>query len=143
MKELNAKNKFRHKLGPRGYKAAMPKRKKKEHELHEAGIPDPLEGCTVRTRNWIWGHSHTYASIRFITSSSEVISVVGKAKTLAMKEKTGELKSQRERDQHSVALKNEEYHGRTRAISSIASWKEGFKDESHMYKKHKMAQDSA
>jgi hypothetical protein len=25
MKELNTKNKFRHKLGPRGYKAAMPK----------------------------------------------------------------------------------------------------------------------
>jgi hypothetical protein len=25
MKELNTKKKFRHKLGPRGYKAAMPK----------------------------------------------------------------------------------------------------------------------
>jgi hypothetical protein len=25
MKELNAKNKFRHKIGPEGYKAAMPK----------------------------------------------------------------------------------------------------------------------
>jgi hypothetical protein len=30
MKELNTKNKFRHKLGPRGYKAAMPKWAKKE-----------------------------------------------------------------------------------------------------------------
>jgi hypothetical protein len=30
MKELNAKNKFRHKLGPVGYKAAMPKWAKKE-----------------------------------------------------------------------------------------------------------------
>jgi hypothetical protein len=53
MKELNVKNKFRHKLGPGGYKDAMSKWTKKEQELHEAGIPDPLEGCTVRTRNWI------------------------------------------------------------------------------------------
>jgi hypothetical protein len=30
MKELNVKNKFMHKLGPRGYKVAMPKWAKKE-----------------------------------------------------------------------------------------------------------------
>jgi hypothetical protein len=51
MKELNVTNKFRHKLGPGRYKAAMTKWAKKEHELHDAGIPDPLEGCTVHTRN--------------------------------------------------------------------------------------------
>jgi hypothetical protein len=51
MKELNVKNKFRHKLGPGGYKAAMPKWAKKEQELCDAGIPDSLESCTVRTRN--------------------------------------------------------------------------------------------
>jgi hypothetical protein len=72
-----------------------------------------------------------------IASSSEVTSVVEKAKTLAAKEKTDEFKSQQERDQLSTALKNEEHRGHTRAISSIASWKEGFTDESHMYKKRK------
>jgi hypothetical protein len=41
------------------------------------------------------------------------------------------------RDQFSVALENEEHRGRTRAMSSIVSWKEGFVDESHMYKKRK------
>jgi hypothetical protein len=51
MKELSAKNKFRHKLGHGGYKAAMPKWTKKEQELHESRIPDPLERCTVCTRN--------------------------------------------------------------------------------------------
>jgi hypothetical protein len=30
---------------------------KKEQELHEAGIPDPLEGCMLRMRNRIWGRS--------------------------------------------------------------------------------------
>jgi hypothetical protein len=98
MKELNTKNKFRHKLGPRGHKAAMPKWTKKEQELRDAGIPDPLEGCTVCTRNWIRGHSCTDDSRRLITPSSEVTSVVEKAKTLIAKEKTGEFKSQRERD---------------------------------------------
>jgi hypothetical protein len=51
MKELNMKNKFWHKLRPEGYMAAIPKWAKKEQELHEARIPDPLEGCTVHTKN--------------------------------------------------------------------------------------------
>jgi hypothetical protein len=79
MKELNMKNKFRDKLGPGGYKVAMPKWTKKEQELREARIPDPLEGCTVRTRNWR-GHSHTDDSRPLITSSSKVTSVIEKAK---------------------------------------------------------------
>jgi hypothetical protein len=138
MKELNAKNKFRHKLGPGGYKAAMPKWAKKEQELRDAGIPDPLEGCTMHIRNWIQGCSRTDDSGRFITSSSEVTSMVEKAKTLTAKEKTGEFKSQWERDQLSAALENEEHRSRTRAISSVALWKEGFADESHLYKKRKI-----
>jgi hypothetical protein len=63
--------------------------------------------------------------------------MIEKSKTLTAKEKTGKFKSQWERDQLSAALKNEEHHGHTRAISSIASWKEGFVDESHLYKKCK------
>jgi hypothetical protein len=59
--------------------------------------------------------------------------MIEKAKTPTAKEKTSEFMSQWERDQLSVALENEEHHGhRTRAISSIASWKEGFVDESHL-----------
>jgi hypothetical protein len=92
MKEMDAKNKFRHKLGPGGYRAAMPKWTKKKQEFREAGIPDPLEGCTVHTRNWIRGHSHTDDSRRLITSSSEVTNVAEKAKTLTTKEKNGEFK---------------------------------------------------
>jgi hypothetical protein len=51
MKELIRKNKFKHRLGPGRYKAAIPLWTKKEQELREAGIPDPLEGCTLRMRN--------------------------------------------------------------------------------------------
>jgi hypothetical protein len=117
--------------------AEMPNWAKKEQELRDAGIPVPLEGCTMCSRNWIRGHSRTDDSGRLIASNSKVTSVVEKVKTLTSKEKTGEFKSRRVRDQLSAALKNEENRGRTRAISSIASLKEGFVDESHMYKKHK------
>jgi hypothetical protein len=58
MKELIWKNKFKHRLGPGGYEAAIPLRTKKEQELREAGISDPLEGCTLRMRNGIRGQSH-------------------------------------------------------------------------------------
>jgi hypothetical protein len=51
MKDLNMKNKFRHKLGPGGYKSAMTKLVKKKQELRDAGISDPLECCTMHTRN--------------------------------------------------------------------------------------------
>jgi hypothetical protein len=51
MKELNVKNKFWHKLGLGEYKATIPKWAKKEQGLRDAGIPDPLEGCTMHTRN--------------------------------------------------------------------------------------------
>jgi hypothetical protein len=74
----------------------------------------------VCTRNGIRDHSHTDDSRRLIPSSSEVTSVIEKAKTLAAKEKTVEFKSQRERDQLRIALENEEHRGHTRAISSIA-----------------------
>jgi hypothetical protein len=72
-----------------------------------------------------------------ITSSSEVTEVIKKAKTLIDKEKIGELTPQREKDQLSAALKSKEHRGRTWAISLIASWKEEFAEDRHMYKKRK------
>jgi hypothetical protein len=76
-------------------------------------------------------------SRQLITSSSEVTEVIKKAKSLIDKEKIGEFTPQREKDQLSASLESEEHQGRTRAISSIASWKEGFVEHRHMYKKHK------
>jgi hypothetical protein len=43
MKELNTKNKFRHKLGPGGYKATMPKWAKKEQDFMMLGYHIPLK----------------------------------------------------------------------------------------------------
>jgi hypothetical protein len=136
MKALIQKNKFKHRLGPSGYKVAIPLWRKNEQELREARIPDPLEGCMLCMRNWIWGPSHIDNNGQLITSNSDITRVIENAKDLITKEEIGEFKPQRQKDQLSTALETEEHRGCTRTISLIASWKEGFMEDIHMYKKH-------
>jgi hypothetical protein len=61
--------------------------------------------------------------------------VIENTKDLITKKKTSKFKPQCQKDQLSVALEIEEHRGRTRAISSFASWKEGLVEDIHMYKK--------
>jgi hypothetical protein len=61
--------------------------------------------------------------------------VIENEKTLIAKKKAGKFMSQRQNDQLTAALETEEHRGCTRAIFSIAEWKEGFADDTHMYKK--------
>jgi hypothetical protein len=89
MKELIWKNKFKHRLGPGGYKAAIPLWTKKEQELREAGIPDPLEGRTLPARNWIRGQSRIDDNRQLVTSNSDISRVIENAKDLITKEKIG------------------------------------------------------
>jgi hypothetical protein len=113
MKELIQKNKFKHRLGPGGYKVAISLWTKKEQELREARIPDPLEGCMLRMRNWIWGRSRIDENEQLITSNSDITSAIENAKDLITKEKIGKFKLQRQRDQPSAPLETEEHQGRT------------------------------
>jgi hypothetical protein len=108
---------------------------KKEHELHEAGIPDPLEGCMLLMRNWIRGRSRIDVKGQLVTSNSDITRVIKNIKYLITKEKTVKFKPQHQKDHLSAALETEEHRDRTRAISLIASWKEGFAEDIHMYKK--------
>jgi hypothetical protein len=94
MKELIQKNKMKHRLGPGEYKAAIPRWTKKEQKLHEAGIPDPLEGCTLCTRNWIRSWSHIDEKGQLVTSNSDITRVIENDKDLITKEKIGEFKPQ-------------------------------------------------
>jgi hypothetical protein len=95
MKELIWKNKFKHRLGPGGYKAIIPLWTKKEQELREAGILDPLEGCMLHMRNWIPGRSHIDDKGQLVTSNSDITRVIENAKDLITKEKTGKFSPQR------------------------------------------------
>jgi hypothetical protein len=109
MKELIQKNKFKHRLGPIGYKAAIPLWTKMEQELREAGISDPLEGCTLRTRNWIRGWPRIDDKGQLVTSNSDITRVIENAKDLITKEKSGKFKLHHQKDQLSVALETEEH----------------------------------
>jgi hypothetical protein len=51
-------------------------------------IPNPLEGCTLRMRNWIRGRSHIDDNRQLVTSSSDITRVNENAKDLVTKEKT-------------------------------------------------------
>jgi hypothetical protein len=109
MKELIQKNKFKHRLGPGGYKAAIPLWIKKEQELREAGIPDTLEGCTLCMRNWIHGRYHIDDKRQLVNSNSDITRVIENAKDLITKEKTGKFKPQYQKEQLSVGLEKEEH----------------------------------
>jgi hypothetical protein len=137
MKELIRKNKFNHRLGPGGYKAAISLWTKKEHELREDRIPDPLEGCTLLTKNWIRGQSCIDDNRQLVTSNSDITRVIENVKDLITKEKTGKFKPQYQKDQLNTTIKIKEHRCHTRAIPSITSWKEGFTEDIHMYKKRK------
>jgi hypothetical protein len=104
MKELIRKNKFKDRLVPGGYKATISLRTKKEQELHEAGIPDPLEGCILRTRNSIRGRSRIDDNGQLITSNSDITRVIKNAKDLITKEKISEFKPQHWKDQLNATL---------------------------------------
>jgi hypothetical protein len=72
---------------------------------------------------------------QLVTSNSDITRVIENANDLVTKEKIGEFKPQRQKDQLSAALKTKEHRGHTCAVSSIASWKEGFTEDIQMYKK--------
>jgi hypothetical protein len=109
MKELIQKNKFKHRLGPGGYKVAITLWTNKKQEIREAGVPDPLEGCTLCTRNWIWGRSRIDDNRQLVTSNSNISRVIENAKDLVAKEKIDKFKPRRQKDQLSAALTTEEH----------------------------------
>jgi hypothetical protein len=83
-------------------------------------------------RNWIRGQSRIDDNRQLITSNSDITRVIENVKDLITKEKIGKFKPQCQKDQLSIALETEEHRGCTRAISSIASWNEGFTEDIHM-----------
>jgi hypothetical protein len=85
MKELIWKNKFKHPLGFGGYKATIWLWTKKEQDLHDAMIPDPLEGCTLHMRNWIQVRSRIDDNGQVVTSNSDPTIVIENAKDLVTK----------------------------------------------------------
>ena len=124
-KSLSKKNIFRPNLGPGGYKAKLLKWRQMEERLRLAGIPNPLEGCSERTKTWLLGRSKSTDDGQLIPKSSGVKEVLQRAKELARKEKEGTFIPVGNKDQLSVALGTHEHRGCTRGVSSLAKANEG------------------
>jgi hypothetical protein len=67
---------------------------KKEKELRGSGLSNPLEGCMLRTRNWIQGQSRIEDNEQLVTSNSNITRVIKNAKDLITKEKVSKFKPQ-------------------------------------------------
>jgi hypothetical protein len=67
----------------------------------------------LRTRYWIRGQSCMDDNGQLVTSNSDITRVIENANDLVTKEKIGEFKPQRQKDQLSAALKTKEHRGHT------------------------------
>lgn len=59
--------------------------------------------------------------------------VVVKMKQIVTQQQAGTLVPDRDRDELTYALGNSEHSGRVRGVSSKTSWKDGFKEDAHIY----------
>jgi hypothetical protein len=73
-------------------------------------------------------------SLKF--AKPETREVVSKILKFAKDKEKGAFTPSREKDELTVALGNPEHTGRTRGLRKRMSWKHGFIEDSHMYKKH-------
>jgi hypothetical protein len=89
-----------------------------------------------RLKQWIYARSvdSSGSSLKFAkTKTGEVVSKILK---LAKDKENGAFNPSREMDELTVALGNLEHTGCTRGLGKRTSWKHGFVEERHMYKKH-------
>ena len=97
-----------------------------------------MEGLDERARNWIYAQSDITDDGAIVVKDPAAAKVVDALKgPIKAQIEAGLLKPEYHKDQLSLGLGTPEHGGRVRAISSSASWKEGFSSSSsHLYKKH-------
>ena len=102
------------------------------------GKHDPLEGLEERARNWIYAQSNITKEEDIVVKDPEAAKVVEALKgPIKAQTEAGFLKPEYHKDQLSMGLGTPEHGGRVRAVSSSASWKEGFScSSSNLYKRH-------
>jgi len=137
--EINKKNaalkKYHHTMGTGGYKVAKPKWDKIESDLLTKGIyPEPLEWAE-RAKNWFYGHSGTLdpETGKCIYTKEHIAVPLESLKTAMKDVQEGKFDPERENDEMTRALGNDEHPGRTRGKGPIP-WKIGFPNDSDSYR---------
>ena len=141
--KINAeKKKYHHKLGAGGYITAAPKWDKQEAELVEKGVKPVLADAPRRVRNWTLGHGGKYDMVTgdIAFDENEKHPLPKKAILDAVQEaREGKFVPDRERDELSKALGNEEKTGRTRGYGADTPWCIGFPLDLESYRSRKRA----
>ena len=133
--ELAKRNKHHHHLGPGSYYAKQEQFRKMDEEAIAAGNID-VTNLKVRSRNWIYVRSTESSGSNLKFDKPETQEAVSRILKYAEDKEKGSFNPSRERDELSLGLGNKEHTGRTRGLGKRTTWKQGFEEDRHIYKKH-------
>ena len=106
-----------------------------DEEAAAAGNID-VTNLKVRSRNWIYARSTESSDGNLKFDKPETQDVVSRILKYAKDKENGSFNPFRERDELSLGLGNMEHTGRTRGLGKRTTWKQGFEEDRHIYKKH-------
>ena len=106
-----------------------------DKEVATAGNID-VKNLKVRSRNWIYARSTESSGGNLKFDKPETQEAVSRILKYAEDKEKGSFNPSRERNELSLGLGNKEHIGRTRGLGKRTTWKQGFEEDRHMYKKH-------
>lgn len=133
--KMNAsKKKNFHRLGPGGYKVAIPKWEKMENNLIVKGIVPQTLSWPKRARYYFYAHGGTLDPDTGMFVTSDVLREAAQRLEDAMRRtEEGTFQPNRENDELTYALGNAEHTGRTRGVG-VVPWKYGFSGDLETYR---------
>ena len=132
-RSVNAgKKKKHHGMGTGGYRSKTPGWIELEEKMMAAGIMPETAEWDRRHVNYILGHGAEYdlKTGKLIAKKPQIVEPLAALREAIKDRKEGRFKPDREKDELTKALGNDEKPGRTRGYGPTVSWKHGFA-ESH------------
>ena len=139
-KQLRAKNKHDHRIGPSGYAGKRAKWQAEDEKLAREGRENPWNDFPGRSRSYLRARGELTESGEITFRRSETQEVAQRVREKAAEASQGSFTGARERDVLTAALGNPEHPGRVRGVSSSQGWKHGFPEDIGMYKKRKRSE---
>lgn len=133
---LQAKKNIHHpRLGPGGYEGKEEMFRKMEEEAVAAGNTKVMK-LKPRTKRWVFARNleESGSSLKFAKPETE--EAVSRIMKYSEDIEKGSFTPSREKDELSLGLGNPEHPGRVRGLGKHKTWKEGFREDVEMYKKH-------
>ena len=123
-----------YKLGPEGYKVAVPKWEKMENDLIAKGIVPQTLSWPKRTRYYFYAHGGTLDPDTGMFVTSDVLrEATQRLNDVIRRTEEGTFKLNRENDELAYAFGNAEHSGRTRGVG-VVPWKYGFSGDLETYR---------